>query len=87
MEEAIGNVQGLQQQEGMRLCIGRDSLLIPYTDTLLSFMFELRETGMPVSTTMILMKVAQVCHDFHEKTREAQVSITKWFVKVHGMVH
>ena len=32
---------------------------------------------MPVSTTMVLMKAAQVCHDFHEKTREAQVSITK----------
>ena len=42
---------------------------------------------MPVSTTMVLMKSAQVWHDFHEKTREAQVSITKWFVKVHGMVH
>ena len=42
---------------------------------------------MPVSTTMVLMKAAQVCCDFHEKTREAQVSITKWFVKAHGMVH
>ena len=70
----------------MSLCKGRDSLLIPYTDTLLSFIFELRETGMPVSTTMVLMKAAQVCHDFHEETREAQVSITKWFIKVHGMV-
>ena len=56
------------------LCKGRDSLLISYTDTLLSFIIELRETGMPVSTTMVLMKAAQVCHDFHEKTREAQVS-------------
>ena len=74
-------------KKAMSLCKGRDSLLIPYTDTLLSFIFELRETGMPVSTTMVLMKAAQVCHDFHEKTREAQVSITKWFVKVHGMVH
>ena len=71
----------------MSLCKGKDSLLIPYTDTLLSFIFKLRETGMPVSTTMVLMKAAQVCHDFHEKTREAQVSITKRFVKVHGMVH
>ena len=71
----------------MSLCKGRDSLLIPYTDTLLSFIFELRETGMPVSTTMVLMKAAQVCHDFHEKTREAQVSITKQFAKVHRMVH
>ena len=87
MEEAIGNVQGLQQQNGDSLCKGRDSLLIPYTDTLLSFIFKLRETGMPVSTTMVLIKAAQACHDFHEKTREAQVSITKWFVKVHSALN
>ena len=71
----------------MSLCKGRDSLLIPYTDTLLSFIFELRETGMPVSTTMVPMEAAQICCDFREKTREAQVSITKQFVKIHGMVH
>ena len=71
----------------MSLCKGKESLLIPYTDTLLSFIFKLRETGMPVSTTMVLMKAAQICHEFREKTREAQVSIAKWFVKVHGMVH
>ena len=66
---------------------GKELLLVPYTDALLSLIFELRETGMPVSTTMVLMKAAQICCEFHEKTREAQVSITKWFVKVHGMVH
>ena len=71
----------------MSLCKGKESLLVPYTGTLLSFIFELRETGMPVSTTMVLMKVAQICHEFHEKTREARVIITKQFVKVHGMVH
>ena len=71
----------------MSLCKGKESLLIPYTDVLLSFIFELRNTGMSVSTTMVLMKAAQIYHEFHEKTREAQVSITKQFVKVHGMVH
>ena len=71
----------------MSLCKSIESLLVPYTDTLLSFIFELRETGMPVSTTMVLMKAAQICHEFHEKTIEAQVSITKQFVKVHRMVH
>ena len=40
---------------------------------------------MPVSTKMALMKVAQICHEFFEKTREAQVSVTKWFVKSHRM--
>ena len=72
-------------KKAMSLRKGRESLLIPYTDTLLSFIFKLRETGMPVSTTMVLMKAAQVCHNFHEKTREGQVSIMKWFVKVHRM--
>ena len=71
----------------MSLCKGKESLLVSYTDALLSLVFELRETGMPISTTMVLMKVAQICCDFCEKTREAQVSITKWFVKDHGMVH
>ena len=71
----------------MSLCKGKESLLIPYTDALLSFIFELRETGMPVSTTMVLMKAAQICREFHEKTREVQVIITKRFVKIHGMVH
>ena len=71
----------------MSLCKGKESLLVPYTDALLSFIFELRETGMPVSTTMVLMKAAQICREFCEKTREAQASITKQFLKVHGMVH
>ena len=42
---------------------------------------------MPVSTTMVLMKAAQIYREFHEKAREAQVSITKQFVKVHRIVH
>ena len=71
--------KGCNNKMAMSLCKGRDSLLIPYTDTLLSFIFELRETGIPVSTTMVLLKAAQVCHDFCEKTREAQVSITNWY--------
>ena len=71
----------------MSLCKGKDSLLIPYTDALISFIFELRETGMPVSATMVIMKAAQICREFREKTREAQVIIIKQFVKVCGMVH
>ena len=74
-------------KKAMSLCKGKESLLVPYTDTLLSFIFELRETGIPVSTTMVLMKAARIGREFHEKTREAQVSIRKQFVKIHGMVH
>ena len=43
----------------MSLHKGKDSLLIDNTDTLISFIFKLRETGMPVSTTMVPMKAAQ----------------------------
>ena len=74
-------------KKAMSLCKGKESLLILYTDALLSFIFKLRETAMPVSTTMVLMKAAQICHEFYEKTRATQVSITKQFVKVHRMVH
>ena len=42
------------------LCKGRSSILVPLTDPLLSFVFELRETGMAVSINMIVLKVAHL---------------------------
>ena len=40
------------------LCKGRLSTLFPYTDPLLSYIFELCETGMAVSYTTVLLKAA-----------------------------
>ena len=48
------------------LCKGRPSTLIPYTDPLLSYIFELRETGMAVSYTTVLLKAASVSRVFRE---------------------
>ena len=42
------------------LCKGRSSILVSLTDPLLSFIFELRETGMAVSINMIVLKAAHL---------------------------
>ena len=41
-------------------CKGRPSTLVPYTNLLLSYIFELCETGMAVSYTTVLLKAASV---------------------------
>ena len=53
------------------LCKGIQSCLFPFSDSLLSFIFELREQGMAVTTSMILMKAAKISRQFREKSREA----------------
>ena len=56
------------------LCKGMQSCLFPFSDSLLSFIFELREQGMAVNMSMILMKAAKISRQFPEKSREAQIS-------------
>ena len=62
-------------------------MLQPYTDGLLSFIFELCETGMAVTNTIVLLKAAQICRDFHEKSHSAQYYIVRRFIKIHGLVY
>ena len=50
------------------LCKGMHSCLFPFSDSLLSFIFELREHGMAVNTSMILMKAAKISRQFREKS-------------------
>ena len=69
------------------LCKGMQSCLFPFSDSLLSFIFELREQGMAVNTSMILMKAAKISRQFCEKSREAQISCVRRFVKAQGLVH
>ena len=66
---------------------GVPSMLQPYIDGLLSFIFELRDTGMAVTNTIVLLKAAQICRDFHEKSRSAQYYIVRRFIKTHGLVY
>ena len=61
---------------------GVPSMLQPYTDGLLSFIFELRETGMAVTNTIVLLKAAQICRDFREKSRSAQYYIARRWIGV-----
>ena len=56
------------------LCKGMQLCLFPFSDPLLSFIFELREQGMDVNTSMILMKEAKISRQFREKSQEAQIS-------------
>ena len=69
------------------LCKGMKSFLFSFSDTLLSFIFELREQGMAVNASMILMKAAKISRQFHEKSWEAQISCVQHFVKAQGLVH
>ena len=56
------------------LCKGMQSCLFPFSDSLLSFIFELREQWMAVNMSMILMKAAKISRQFRKKSREAQIS-------------
>ena len=50
------------------LCKGMQSCLFPFSDSLLSFIFKLREQGMAVNTSMTLMKAAKISRQFREKS-------------------
>ena len=86
----------IKQMEDMRqsrnskarsLCQGRQSSLAPIQEVLLRFIFELREQGMGVSITMVMLKAAHLSREFREKSRIAQYNSARRFVRHHGMVH
>ena len=54
------NLKESSNKKAKSLCKGRSSILVPLTDPLLSFIFELRETGMAVSINMIVLKAAHL---------------------------
>ena len=58
-----------------------------YTDSLLSFIFEMRETGMAVSVNSIVLKALQLSREFREKSITARHSAVHRFINVHGFVH
>ena len=55
------------------LCRGMKLCLFSFSDSLLSFIFELREQGMAVNTSMIQMKAAKISRQFCEKSQRAQI--------------
>ena len=56
------------------LCKGMKSCLFSFSDFLMSFIFEIREQGMTVNMSMILMKAGKISRQFCEKSWEAQIS-------------
>ena len=80
-------MKGKSNQHAKSLGDGVQSFLSPYTDRLLSFIFEMRETGMSVSVNSIVLKALQLSREFREKSMTARHSAIRQFINVHGFVH
>ena len=74
-------------QHAKSLGDGVQSFLSLYTDRLLSFIFEMRETGMAVSVNSVVLKVSQRSREFREKSMIARHSAVRRFIYVHGFVY
>ena len=82
-----GKMKNKNNQHAKSLGDGVTSFLSPYTDNLLSCIFEMRETGMAVSVNSIVLKASQLSREFMEKTYTARHSAMHQFINVHGFVH
>ena len=86
-KKQAGKMKNKNNQHAKSLGDGLTSFLSPYTDDLLSFIFEMRETGMAVSVNSIVLKALQLSREFREKTYTARHSAVHQFINVHGFVH
>ena len=80
-------MKGKSNQHAKSLGDGVQSFLSPYTDRLLSFIFEMRETGMAVLVNSIVLKVSQLSRQFREKSMTVRHSAIRRFINVHGFLH
>ena len=80
-------IKGKSNQHAKSLGDGVQSFLSPYTDRLLSFIFEMRETGMAVSVNSVVLKASQLSREFREKSMVARHSAVRRFINVHGFIH
>ena len=80
-------MKGKSNQHAKSLGDGVTSFLSPYTDRLLSFIFEMRETGMAVSVNSVVLKASQLSREFREKSITARHSAVHQFINVHGFMH
>ena len=80
-------MKGKSNQHAKSLGDGVQSFLSLYTDRLLSFIFEMRETGMAVSVNSIVLKASQLSREFREKSMTARHSAVRRFINVHGFMH
>ena len=79
-------IKSKNNQHAKSLGDGVTLFLSLYTDSLLSFIFEMRETGMAVSVNFIVLKASQLSREFREKTITARHSAVHRFINVHGFV-
>ena len=86
-KKQAGKMKSKNNQHAKSLGGGVTSFLSPYTDNLLSYIFEMRETGMAVPVNTIVLKVSQLSREFREKTYTARHSAIHRFINVHGFVH
>jgi DDE superfamily endonuclease len=80
-------MRDVRNSKAKSICTGRSSILKPFEQDLLKFIFELREQGMGVSKTMVMIKAASISRPFREKSRTAQYNCAKRFVHSHGLVY
>ena len=83
-KKQVGKMKSKNNQHAKSLDDGVTSFLSPYTDNLLSFIFEMRETGMAVSVNSIVLKALQLSREFREKTITARHSAMHRFINVDG---
>ena len=86
-KKQLEQMKGKSNQHAKSLGDGVQSFLSPYTDRLLCFIFEMRETGMAVSVNSIVLKASQLSREFREKSMVARHSAVRRFINVHGFVH
>ena len=80
-------MKGKSNQHAKSLGDFVQSFLSPYTDRLLSFIFEMRGTGMAVSVNSIVLKALQLSREFRVKSMTVRHSAIRRFINVHGFVH
>lgn len=68
-------------------CKGPTNILDEVDEELLKFVFELRETGMPVSANMVRVQACMLCREFRGKSKDAQMMSTRRWLKQHSLVH
>ena len=73
-KKKVEKMKSKNNQHAKSLGDGVTSFLSPYSDSLLSYIFKIRETGMAVSVNSIVLKASQLSREFREKTITARHS-------------
>jgi hypothetical protein len=72
---------------GCSLHIGTDSCLKPVEEQLLKYIFELRETGVAVTVSMVTIYASTLCRTLRDKKREARMQSVRRWIKAQGYTH